>query len=559
MGILDFISGQEGYSPRATWDYKQWTNGFGTRARHAGEVIDRDEATRRLKGEVDQARGYVTSSFGNLEAPQLDALTSFTYNLGPGWTKNGSRLSKAVAAGDWKSASSIMQEYNKAGGSVLPGLVSRRRAEGAMMLGGPAAPPGPSSETPTEPELPPMLIPGSTEFWNQNRAKKGEPELPPMMRLGGPEPEAPSPQAGQPPQSLWESIMNPMTLAGLSILGSPTRDVGQGMQAGLLAQQRLDKRQDQQQKLLDPMHDLERRHKEALIEKLQREQAQAAENAERQKALYDTFMSPQGTSSAPVPMSSEPGSPGAARFAAPALAASAPATPQTPQEIFNALPPNKKAQAQMALASGDMDEFRKILGEGPPQLADNLTPGEKRVDQAFAKSYEDFVLSGSAADFDKNLKQMRGVHGELTDPKGANLTGPVLGRMPDFVTAYTNPEAVDARQRIEEVVQRNLRIILGAQFTQKEGENLIARAYNPALDEATNAKRLERLITSMEKMKEAKLKAMDYFERNGTMKGFRGTTQFGVDSILADLDTPEQRDTSGGSKRPDPLGLFGGS
>lgn len=237
MGILDFISGQEGYSPRATWDYKQWTNGFGTRARHAGEVIDRDEATRRLKGEVDQARGYVTSSFGNLEAPQLDALTSFTYNLGPGWTKNGSRLSKAVAAGDWKSASSIMQEYNKAGGSVLPGLVSRRRAEGAMMLGGPAAPPGPSSETSTEPELPPMLIPGSTEFWNQNRAKKGEPELPPMMMLGGPDPEAPSPQAGQPPQSLWESIMNPMTLAGLSILGSPTRDVGQGMQAGLLAQQ----------------------------------------------------------------------------------------------------------------------------------------------------------------------------------------------------------------------------------------------------------------------------------------------------------------------------------
>lgn len=292
---------------------------------------------------------------------------------------------------------------------------------------------------------------------------------------------------------------------------------------------------------------LNQQYKQAQIAKMQRDQAQAAENAERQKAFYNTFISPQTTSSTPVSMSSGPGSPGAARFAAPGLAAAAPATPQTPQEIFNALPPNRKAQAQMALASGDMDEFRKILGEGPPQLADNLTPGEKRVDQAFAKSYEDFVLSGSAADFDKNLKQMRGVHGELTDPKGANLTGPALGRMPDFVTAYTNPEAVDARQRIEEVVQRNLRIILGAQFTQKEGENLIARAYNPALDEATNAKRLERLITSMEKMKEAKLKAMDYFERNGTMKGFRGTTQFSVDSILADLDTPEQRDTSGGS------------
>lgn len=171
-----------------------------------------------------------------------------------------------VWGGDWKNPDDMHFEVARDG----PVPMAER---GLTSFAGLGAPP---PATPTEPELPPMLIPGSTEFWNQNRAKKGEPELPPMMRLGGPEPEAPSPQAGQPPQSLWESIMNPMTLAGLSILGSPTRDVGQGMQAGLLAQQRLDKRQDQQRELLDPMRDLERRHKEALIEKLQREASGAA-------------------------------------------------------------------------------------------------------------------------------------------------------------------------------------------------------------------------------------------------------------------------------------------
>jgi len=296
---------------------------------------------------------------------------------------------------------------------------------------------------------------------------------------------------------------------------------------------------------LDPARSADLDLKKAQIAKIQRENALATQEAARRKAMYDAFMSP-GSSPATVQDNSAPVSPAAARFAAPGLAgqtAVAP-QPQTPQEIFNALPPNKRAQAQMALAAGDLEEFRKILGEGPPQIADNLTPGEKRVDQTFAKSYEDFVLSGGAADFDKNLSQMRGVLKELTSPEGANLTGPVLGRMPDIVTAFTNPKAVDARQRVEEVVQRNLRIILGAQFTQKEGENLIARAYNPALDEATNAKRLERLIVSMEKMKEAKMKAMDYFERNGTMKGFRGTTQFSVDDILADLDTPQQSEVS---------------
>jgi hypothetical protein len=292
---------------------------------------------------------------------------------------------------------------------------------------------------------------------------------------------------------------------------------------------------------------LEMELKRAQIAKAQRE---AAENAARQKALYDAFFGDGGAqptsqpAPAEIPGSSAPVSDGAGRFAAPALATSGePAPPQRPRDILNALPPNKKAQAQIAFMAGDMETFGKIIGEGPPQIADNLTPGEKRVDQTFAKSYEDFVLSGGAADFEKNLEQLRGVQRELQSGK-KNLTGPVLGRMPDAVTSFSHPEAVDARQRVEEVVQRNLRIILGAQFTQKEGENLIARAYNPALDEATNAKRLARLISSMEKMKDAKLKAMDYFERHGTMKGFKGTTQFSVGDLLADLDGPEQRATS---------------
>lgn len=392
---------------------------------------------------------------------------------------------------------------------------------------------------------------------------------------------------------LQNAVANPMTLAGMGLLsGEGFGGAARGMQMGLMHQENEREkaeraRQNEQfQGLLGQINApadvlalaraqgpqagmatlgdwvgpaqearrLDMELKKAQVAKIQRDQALAAENAARQRALYDAFLGGGGQpvpqpQPAPVSSGSDPISPGAARFAAPGLAEQTEISlpPQTPQEIFNALPPNKRAQAQIALANGDMKKFGEILGEGPGQIADNLTPGEKRVDQTFAKSYEDFVLSGGAADFDKNLEQLRGVQKELTRPGGANLTGPVLGRMPDAVTSFTNPGAVDARQRVEEVVQRNLRIILGAQFTQKEGENLIARAYNPALDEATNAKRLARLISSMENMKKAKMKAMDYFERHGTMKGFRGTTQFSVNDILAAIDTPEQSEVSGGT------------
>lgn len=378
-------------------------------------------------------------------------------------------------------------------------------------------------------------------------------------------------------QGLQNAFMNPMTLGGLALLsGEGMNGALRGMQVGgsfqdqrrQLAEQEQKKQQfaglladpsvtsaipapmlriaemagpsggpEMLGKFIDPAREADLSLKRAQIAKMQRDNALASEAAARQKALYNAFMTPPaGPAPAPVPPSSNPPTSGAARFSAPGLAAPPSANPQTAQDIFNALPPNKRAQAQMALASGDMEEFRKIIGEGPPQLADNLTPGEKRVDQTFAKTYEDFVLSGGAADVSKNLSQLRGVHKDLTSKDGPNLTGPLLGLMPDFVTSITHPQAVNTREQVEEVVQRNLRIILGAQFTQKEGDRLIARAYNPRLSEAENAKRLGRLIVSMDRAAKAKLAAADYFERNGTMKGYRGSTSFNLADIEADID-----------------------
>lgn len=286
-------------------------------------------------------------------------------------------------------------------------------------------------------------------------------------------------------------------------------------------------------KYLDPTRDADLQLKKAQIAKIQRDNAIAAQEADRRKALMDSVFgqSPSAPGSVPTSSAAVPGDVG--RFSAPAMAAS---SPSDPRAILQSLPANKQAAARVALANGDMKEFAKIIGEGAPQLADNLSPGEKRVDQAFAKTYEDFVLSGGAADVTKNIAQLRGVHKDLTRKDGPNLTGPILGSMPDFVTSITNPQAVNTREQVEEVVQRNLRIILGAQFTQKEGDRLIARAYNPRLSEVENAKRLGRLIVSMDRAAKAKLAAADYFERNGTMKGYRGSTSFSLADIEADLD-----------------------
>ncbi|AHB47781.1 muraminidase [Hyphomicrobium nitrativorans NL23] len=133
---LDAIRNFEGFTPKASWDYAQFSNGYGTRARFDGEVIDRAEAERRFKAEISEARQIVERA-----APQVDegtkaALTSLTYNAGTTWVRSG--LGEAVRAGDLDTVREIFQKYNKAGGEVLPGLVRRRTAE-AQWIGNPAA------------------------------------------------------------------------------------------------------------------------------------------------------------------------------------------------------------------------------------------------------------------------------------------------------------------------------------------------------------------------------------------------------------------------------------
>jgi hypothetical protein len=93
---------------------------------------------------------------------------------------------------------------------------------------------------------------------------------------------------------------------------------------------------------------------------------------------------------------------------------------------------------------------------------------------------------------------------------------------PDLLLAMTNPQALQSREQVEEVVQRNLRAVLGAQFTEKEGERLIARAYNTKLPPEENAKRLRRLFLQMSTAAEQKQAMVDYFDQNGTLRGFSG-------------------------------------
>jgi lysozyme len=144
--LVSAVQGFEGFAPKASWDYRQYSNGYGTRASAPGEVIDQSTANQRLMGELGKAQGQVDALGVQMPPGVRNALTSLTFNAGPGWM--GSSLGQAVKSGNWDAARSIFLTYNKAGGKELPGLTERRQAEAGWFGGMPSGSPAGSTGAP---------------------------------------------------------------------------------------------------------------------------------------------------------------------------------------------------------------------------------------------------------------------------------------------------------------------------------------------------------------------------------------------------------------------------
>jgi lysozyme len=132
---VNFIKQWESFNAKAFWDYKQWSIGYGTKAKDGTEVIDEKEACVRLEQETKKAQDavhkYVTTP---LTQNMFDALVSFTYNVGVSWLVNGSNTLNYLNSGNKIKAASALLNWNKAGGIINRGLCNRRAAERELFL-----------------------------------------------------------------------------------------------------------------------------------------------------------------------------------------------------------------------------------------------------------------------------------------------------------------------------------------------------------------------------------------------------------------------------------------
>ena len=175
--------------------------------------------------------------------------------------------------------------------------------------------------------------------------------------------------------------------------------------------------------------------------------------------------------------------------------------------------------------SGGMSQLQRMEANAAAEkekTRQNVTGtlGQIETDKVFGKEYAEFKAGGGFADVQKGIVQLDNALDALKNEQ--NITGFRVGLQPDALLKRTNPRAAAVKNTVEEVVQRNLRLILGAQFTQNEGFKLIERAYDTAQGQPENAARVARLMTQMDSALKTKMDAVAYFEKNGTLRGWKG-------------------------------------
>ena len=133
---IDLIKVSEGLKLEAYQDsVGVWTIGYGTtRGVKQGMRITAAQAEEYLKTDVARFEPELSALVKvPLSQNQWDALMSFVYNLGSA-NLASSTLLKFLNAGDYARAADQFTRWNKAGGTVLPGLTKRRAAEQALFL-----------------------------------------------------------------------------------------------------------------------------------------------------------------------------------------------------------------------------------------------------------------------------------------------------------------------------------------------------------------------------------------------------------------------------------------
>lgn len=143
---INFIKQREGFSKYPYWDNSQWTVGYGTRVpkdkleEYQQNGITEEEALVLLASMIQDfeksLHRYIEKHELTLTQQQFDALVSFSFNCGAGWTNEATGYLNTAVREGWTGSKFLhaMCLWSRSGGDFI--LMKRRWAETNIYMNG---------------------------------------------------------------------------------------------------------------------------------------------------------------------------------------------------------------------------------------------------------------------------------------------------------------------------------------------------------------------------------------------------------------------------------------
>lgn len=169
----------------------------------------------------------------------------------------------------------------------------------------------------------------------------------------------------------------------------------------------------------------------------------------------------------------------------------------------------QKAQEEKDAAS----ERRMLakLGGGSKSI------GWDTADREAGKDYTEWTQDGFATANTQATKLREAAQILSMNP---DLTGGAVRFQPEGYRERFNTDSYAVQKQVESAIQNTLKLNLGGQFTEKEGMNVIKRAYNPNLPAADNIKAILLVAQEIEQKAKAKNEQARAFQQYGTIRNY---------------------------------------
>lgn len=159
----------------------------------------------------------------------------------------------------------------------------------------------------------------------------------------------------------------------------------------------------------------------------------------------------------------------------------------------------------------------------PKPKEPKLSEAQKTFEREVGKDLAEYQIGGGKQEASKNIQRFESAIKKLEAP--GELTGGTLTKIPFLGTSEGFQDIMDedlssVRDEIRSAIQGSLRPVLGAQFTEKEAEQIFSRAFNPRLSDKENIRRARLELENIKNIASAKDQAWEYYQQKGSLAGF---------------------------------------